>query len=249
MQRLVASPCSLPQMPRAAFLDAVSNLGFAKVEAFTSWAAAHLDPTQPARGYRDEAAARAIRYSSLHLPPVTMDDVASVDRAIAAARFAADLGADVVLYKAATREAYIRYAPRFLDGLVGVGVIPVLQNHFGTAVSSFADVREVMDGVGDPRLRLLLEVGHYHKGGESWEPACERYGERIALVHVKDMRGPTPVPFGSGEVDFMALLRRLEQLDYHGDIVVEIETEADAAERLRQMGQACDHLYHCGLKD
>jgi len=166
-----------------------------------------------------------------------------------AARFAQALGVDVVLYKADTRQSYVDCAGRFLDALAGIAVTPVVQNHFGTAVSSLQDLRDVMDGIADPRMKVLLEVGHFAIAGVHWGAACDICGDRIALVHVKDVAAGKPVPFGAGEVDFPGLFARLDGLGYSGDFVVEIEVPGDEQARLRLMVEACDYLYRHGLTE
>ena len=240
MDRLVASPCCNPELTLDEALAAYSNLGFRQFEAFTGWCQSAFDWEQDPRSYLAVGERYGMRFSSLHLPPVN-DDPDSVRRALQAARFGAAVGAEVVLFKANSRQNYVRHAGAFLDGLDEIGVTPVLQNHAGSPLSSLADFREVIDGIGDARMRTLLEVGHFHAVGVSWRAGYELLGESIALVHLKDMVGAQSVPFGTGEVDLPGLFATLEGAGYGGNYVVEMEVE-DRENTLRHLAEARDYL-------
>ena len=222
-------------------LNAYANLGYRNFEVFTSWAQSAVDLTHSPDIYRSQAKQYGMRLTSMHLPPVTEDIEASVARIVAAARFARDLGANVVLYKAATRPLYIEGAGPFLDGIAEVGVIPVLQNHAGTALSTPADFREVIDGIGDDRMKTLLEVGHFHTVGISWQEGYDLLGDSIRLVHIKDQIGSQSVPFGTGEIDLPGLFSHMNKAGYTGRYVVEMEVE-DRENTLRYLGEALAYL-------
>lgn len=223
--RLVASPCCLPQLGLEELLDLYRDLGFRNIELFTSvgWPSS-VDPLGDADALRARVDERGMRITSMHLPPITAElDVA---RAVTAAGFARGVGADVALFKAATRELYIESAGQFLDETAGVGITPVLQNHAGAAISTLDDFRTVLGGIGDPRMRTLLEVGHFARVGVDWRDAYDVLGETIALVHVNDIDGDgRSVPFGTGTVDFAGLLSHLDDVGYTGNLVVELELD------------------------
>lgn len=251
--RLVASPCCLPQLGLEPLLQLYRGLGFRNIELFTAsgWPSA-VDPLSDddaRRALRKRVEEHDLRVTSMHLPPVTADFEESVAQAATAARFAGGLGADVVLFKATTRELYVESAGAFLDQIDGAGVTPVLQNHAGSAISTLDDFRAVLTGIGDPRMRTLLEVGHFARVGIDWRAGYEVLGDTIALVHVNDIddRGRS-VPFGTGTVDFRGLLAHLDDVGYTGNIVVELELDGhtksvqptltglrDALELLRQV--------------
>ncbi|MBM7789707.1 sugar phosphate isomerase/epimerase family protein [Tenggerimyces flavus] len=226
--RFVASPCCLPQLGLVQLLHLYRDLGFRNIELFTAggWPSA-VDPLGDADAQaelRTQVEERGMRVTSMHLPPITAEfDVA---QAVTAARFARGVGADVVLFKATTRDLYIESAGPYLEATAGVGVTPVLQNHAGAAISTLDDFRAVLAGIGDPRMRTLLEVGHFARVGVDWRDAYDVLGESIALVHVNDIDGNgRSVPFGTGTVDFEGLLKHLDDVGYTGNIVVELELE------------------------
>lgn len=225
MQRLVASPCCNPKWTFPQALAVARDLGLDKFEAFTEWTDAALDVRAEPQAYRRTAVSFGIRFASMHLTSVTEDFEASLARAVAAVRFAAAIGAPVVLAKARTRPLYLRALPAILDAAEPLGVTVVIQNHKGSALNSPDDCVEVLRGVGDERLKALLEVGHFHAAGWTWDQAYESLRGRVALVHLKDIAAGRSVPFGAGEVDFHGLFAQLDADGYEGDFVVELEDE------------------------
>jgi sugar phosphate isomerase/epimerase len=239
--RLVASACSSPTLDLETLLTRSAAMGYRKCEAFTSWAAAHLDLDRDPAAYRAQAARHGIAFTSLHLPPVSAASGPTFARAVHAARFARDLGAGVVIFKADSRATYIAAGRPFLDAIAGCGVVPVLQNHAGSPITSLADLQEVRAGIDDPRMRTLLEVGYLHLAGTRWPEAVQALAGSIALVHIKDHIGERRVPFGQGEVDLCGLFAHLQAIGYPGDIVVEMEVSKDVEENLRLQAEAVAH--------
>ena len=241
MGNIAVSPCSNPQMELDGVLKAYSALGYRKFEAFTGWAKSAFDLKADPGLYREKAARYGMSFSSMHLPPVTDDLETTLAGAAQAARFAEAAGAGVVLFKANTRENYVRAGVRFLDAVEGLKITPVVQNHRGTAISTLADCREVLEGIGDARMKALLEVGHFHSVGVSWPQACELLAGRIALIHVKDQVAAQSVPFGTGEIDLPGLFSHMHSLGYAGDYVVEMEVQ-DGQNTLGYLGDALQYL-------
>ncbi len=241
MARLAASPCSNPEMTAAEAMAAYSGLGFRKFEVFTSWVASAFDFDAPPSLYVDLAHRFGMCYSSLHLPPVTAEGDGSLERAVRAARFAWAIGAPVVLFKASSRELYIRAGRAFLEMIRGLEITPVLQNHAGSPITTLEDFGEVLEGIADPRMKTVLEVGHFHSAGVHWRDGHALLSNTVALVHIKDQIGSQSVPFGKGEIDLPALFRHLREAGYEGDFVVEMEVE-DRENTLRYLSEAIEYL-------
>jgi sugar phosphate isomerase/epimerase len=79
--------------------------------------------------------------------------------------------------------------------------------------------------------------------------ALEVLGPHVKGVHCKDaLRSPssdvlgTEVPLGQGEVNFPALLARLQALDFRGPLVIEREGGARAVEEILAGRAYLDHL-------
>jgi sugar phosphate isomerase/epimerase len=93
-------------------------------------------------------------------------------------------------------------------------------------------------------MRVLLEVGHFHSVGVHFRDAHALYGDRAALVHIKDQKGEQSVPFGAGEIDLPGLFELLAASGYHGKFVVEMEV-ADPANTQRYLAEAFSYLDRC----
>lgn len=249
--RLVSSPVYFPHWPLEKVLSVCHDLGFHKFEGFSEWSASRLDwrgdPVLPRR----LAESKSLSFTSFHLPTIREDEDAGLGDALTAARYAAGLGAKIVLFKAASREILVRTILRFLNALDGanLGLTPVLQNHFGTAISGVNDYRQVFSSLGDDlRMKAILEVGHFQRAGILWKEGWDYLGERVALIHVNDIRAGQSVLFGTGEVDFRGLMRRIKTSGYSGDMVVELELsnrESNPQETIEGVKQAVEFLERC----
>jgi sugar phosphate isomerase/epimerase len=240
MRNIAVSPCSNPEMSLEEIMRNYSGLGYKQVELFTSWAKSAVNVKDGHETVLQAAARYGLSFSSLHLPQIT-DNPESVDIAVQTARYAAALGVKIVLFKAKTRELYIRSAGTFLDAIGDLDIVPVLQNHKGTAITTLDDFQDVIEGINDKRMKTLLEVGHFHSVGVSWREGCDLLGESIALVHIKDQIGAQSVPFGTGEINLPGLFKHMESVGYGGNFVVEMEV-ADKENTLCYLGEAYRYL-------
>ncbi|OGV40355.1 MAG: hypothetical protein A2X48_23645 [Lentisphaerae bacterium GWF2_49_21] len=239
IEQFVASPCSCPKTGLEQCLKDFSALGYRKFEVFTEWAESRVDIDKSAAEYLELGRKYGMSFTSMHLPAIADDLDAGVARAIKAAKFAKELGVKVVIYKAKTRELYIAGAKKFLDGIEGVGITPVLQNHKGTPITTIDDYRAIIKGINDSRMKTLHEVGMFHSVGVKWKEGYDFLKGSIALVHIKDQIGDTRVPFGEGEVDFKGLFSQLNADGYAGEIVVEMEVcRDDYAKTIKLLGDA-----------
>jgi L-ribulose-5-phosphate 3-epimerase len=79
--------------------------------------------------------------------------------------------------------------------------------------------------VDSSALRLTIDIGHLHCQGEL--PITEnviKYGDRLANVHIEDMRGGIHehLYFGEGEIDFPPVIAALAKIGYAGLLSVEL---------------------------
>lgn len=242
---LIASPMCLPTLTLEELLPIFHRLGFRKLELFTGGPASGIDPTKGAGFYRSLAAPYGIEFESLHLPVADPEDAASRTRAHDALAFAGEAGVKVVLIKAPTREAYAKVAPEILDRAEELGLTVVVQNHSGTPVATIDDVREVLNGVGDPRLKVLLEVGHFEKVGIPWREAFDAFRDRIAYCHIKDLRNGASTVFGQGTIDYDSVFAAMREIGYEGGYVVELEArdlEDDQQRITEALSVSLEHL-------
>ena len=80
-----------------------------------------------------------------------------------------------------------------------------------------------------PRVKVCLDVSVSALMGEDSIAQIQKYGERIAYVHMKDWARGKFVPMGQGTVglDFAQIRTALNGIDYRGWVMGELSTYAD----------------------
>lgn len=203
-------------------LSAYAGIGYRHFEAWMSGRGSALDLSKGARFYRELAAQYRMDFCSLHMPALQDASASSIDTAVDIARFATDLGVHTVTFEAVDKETYIKACSEFLKRVDGMDLTAVVQLHEGRSIGTIDDLYEVLDRVGNDRLKVQHEVGSFHALHIPWKEVCDRFDSRIGLVHLKDMVGNQSVPFGTGEIDVRELIAYMERSGYRGYYVVEI---------------------------
>ncbi|WP_328614377.1 TIM barrel protein [Amycolatopsis sp. NBC_00355] len=184
----------------------------------------------------------------------TDQETALAEAEESAALFAA-CGGDVLVLAAATGLDGYDERPRLTDAewatLVetagkirdiarGHGLRTVLHPHVGTHVEQQAEVERFL---GDSDLGLCLDTGHLMIGGTDPVELAKRFPERVAHVHLKDVKGDLAaevragrlgyteavgrglyVPLGEGDVDVASMVRSVQAAGYDGWYVLEQDT-------------------------
>lgn len=120
------------------------------------------------------------------------------------------------------------------------GLVATLHPHVGTMVESGEETERVLSGSG---IGLCLDTGHLLIGGGDPVRVAQQHPDRIAHVHLKDVRldwahkvrsgeatyteavsGGLYVPLGQGDVDVAAIVTALEDHGYRGWYVLEQDT-------------------------
>jgi inosose dehydratase len=129
------------------------------------------------------------------------------------------------------------------DYIQGQGIKFAYHHHLGTVVENQADM-EAFIATTSPSVGFTLDTGHAALGGVKTIDTIERYPERIAHIHCKDVRGPVhaearrtgksfldgvlagmfTVP-GDGGIDFGAVMKALKGINYSGWIIIEAEQD------------------------
>lgn len=129
------------------------------------------------------------------------------------------------------------------DYIAAQGLRFAYHHHLGTVVETQADM-DAFIAATSPKVGFTLDTGHAALGGVRSIDTIERYPERIAHVHCKDVRGPIhaearrtgksfldgvlagmfTVP-GDGGIDFGAVMKALKGIDYSGWIIIEAEQD------------------------
>jgi len=141
------------------------------------------------------------------------------------------------------------------------GLRAVYHHHMGTVIQTEGELDRLMEAV--PSLGLLFDPGHLAFAGIDPLAVLDRYGARIAHVHLKNVR-PVIVararaqrwsfrravvegaftiagngrPPSDGSVNFPAIFARLASLNYRGWLVVEAEEDPVKAPPLEKARNA-----------
>jgi sugar phosphate isomerase/epimerase len=140
------------------------------------------------------------------------------------------LGADHVTMELPTDDALLR---RVADYAAARKLRLAFHTHGQGGASGFDKVLNA-----SPYTALNFDVGHYYGvNGESPVPLVEKYHDRIASLHLKDRRGPTPgqpaaeggrgggpnMPWGQGETPLAAVLQSMKKNKYRFPASIEYE--------------------------
>ena len=120
------------------------------------------------------------------------------------------------------------------------GLRTVFHHHIGTWIETPDETRRLLE-MTDPRLLgLCFDTGHWKFAGGDPVRGIRQYADRIWHVHFKDhdprvaeqsreydWDGPTSIgrgvfcELGTGDIDFVSVVRALDEIEYAGWIVVE----------------------------
>ena len=134
-------------------------------------------------------------------------------------------------------------------------------HHLMMVAETFEETDAILSRTG-PEVGLLLDTGHAAAGGFDYACLIERHGDRIAHIHLKDVRqgvlgrvrrenlsfndavraGLFTVP-GDGDLDFGPLARFVRDTGWRGWLVVEAEQDPALAPPLPTVRRAHDHIF------
>ena len=111
------------------------------------------------------------------------------------------------------------------------GITAALHNHLRTCYDDLEDLSRILAKTRD--LALCLDTAHAVAANIDLEEVLKLYRDRIALVHLKDLRARVSkssvrfkrdfVNVGEGIVDFKGFLKMLDLYGYRGYLMLEIE--------------------------
>ncbi|MUZ75414.1 myo-inosose-2 dehydratase [Agrobacterium vitis] len=140
------------------------------------------------------------------------------------------------------------------------GLTLAYHHHLMMVAETFDEISSLFDQTG-PEVGLLLDTGHAAAAGFEYTRLIERFAERIAHIHLKDIRSPVmaavregdlsfndavrrgmfTVP-GDGIVDFAPLAAHVRKSGYRGWLVVEAEQDPAMVPPLPAVTAAFDHI-------
>ncbi len=199
------------------------------------------------REYRGVMAAEGLSFVGLHwlmVSPgglhVTTPDAALRERSWAHIRSLIDLCADlgdggVMVFGSPRQRSTTGGISReeatrnYVEGLRAVApqaegrgvtiLVEALPAEQSDVVVTLAEAAAIVREIGSPAVQTMFDS---HNAVDETEPhveLVEKYFDVIRHVHVNEMDGRYP---GTGDYDFGALLRKLEELDYRGWVSLEV---------------------------
>ena len=131
---------------------------------------------------------------------------------------------------------------RLCDLADDLGVTIAIEPEPLLVVASSADALRMIEEVGSPRLRVNLDIGHAFLTDDDPAASIRMLGAHIIHLHLEDMAAGVHrhLPFGAGDIDFLAVRRALDETGYTGPYVVDLfgqdrPPEEVAAQALRGM--------------
>lgn len=111
------------------------------------------------------------------------------------------------------------------------GVVMAIETEAANVIDTPARARRVMDEVGSPNLKMILDCANLFHIGEVSEAimrprideAIAAFGRDVVIAHGKDIRPSDGIDFcgaGFGIVDFPYMIERLRSVDYKGDMML-----------------------------
>ncbi len=128
------------------------------------------------------------------------------------------------------------------------GVTACLHPHWGTMVQNADEIDRVLR---NSSVGLCLDTGHITCGGGDPVAIVEEFADRVDIVHAKDVRKSLTdklltgeltwsqgikaamfTPIGEGDIDFAAIVKRLDEAGFDGYYVLEQDIMIDGEPRI-----------------
>ena len=143
------------------------------------------------------------------------------------------------------------------------GIKLAYHHHMGTGVQSMAETNRLLESTDPQYVYLTYDCGHFTFAGEDPLAALNRFKDRVAHVHLKDVRpkvlsqvkaermgfmeaviaGVFTVPGDrEGSVDFPSIFALFDEAGYDGWLVVEAEQDPAKANPLEYAIMAMNYL-------
>ncbi len=137
----------------------------------------------------------------------------------------------VVVRREKTIKEAIKTLTKFAKQAMDSSVVPALHNHLGTCFETEQEIAQALDKVED--LKLCFDTAHAEAANIDSLNFIRKYRDKIALVHLKDLRRRVTksrvsftkdfVNVGSGIIDFQKVISNLKDCGYNGHLMLELD--------------------------
>jgi inosose dehydratase len=129
-----------------------------------------------------------------------------------------------------------------------IGIQLGYHNHMGSLGQGPGEVDKIMDAA-DPRYaKLELDIAHYFAAGGDPAKAVEEYRGRLLFLHIKDVVTTVPaadnnnqayrfVELGRGEINLPAVFAALQETQFRGWAVIELDGPTDPSRTPKQSAE------------
>lgn len=134
-------------------------------------------------------------------------------------------------------DAYCRRCNEFVKAAEKYNLKAALHNHLGTCVENQDELDKFMEAV--PGAALLLDIAHLHAGGGDCVKTIQKYHDRLAAVHFKDIFYKDlnvgleewwdrlrfcELGGGNAGLDYEAIAKELQKFNYDKWVLIEHDT-------------------------
>lgn len=105
-------------------------------------------------------------------------------------------------------------------------------DHPGTPFALAADTLALVEAVSSPALKMNLDLYHAQIGEGNLIALLRRCGPAIGEIQVADVPGRQQP--GTGEINYRAIARTLQEMNYHGTVALEGWASGDSTTALKQ---------------
>ena len=106
-------------------------------------------------------------------------------------------------------------------------------DHPGYWLSDIRTAAQLIDEIGDGRLKVLCDLYHLGVMGVDLSAVVEEHVRHIGYIHAADVPGRHEP--GTGNIDWKSVLSRLAACGYDGFVGFEYSPEGDSMESLRRI--------------
>jgi inosose dehydratase len=240
-------------------IDEIAALGFTGIQLRSNLVPRYKDKPEELRRRLADRKLALLCFSSGNVSADPDRREALLETHVAHARFAKALGSPFLQVtserpkgRPPTADEYDRLGQLLTEigrRTLDVGVRLVYHNHMGGFGESPDEVARVLEAADRHYVDLLLDVAHYAQGGGDPVRAVARHRDRLALLHLKDVRSTPPVAghsereayqfveLGRGRVDLPGVIAALKGTSFRGPAVLELDDVPDAGRTPRECSE------------
>ncbi len=224
----------------------ISSLGFKGIQLRSNVIKEYGSQPELVQNYLKQHALEFSMFSSGNANINTGDDEAVIQLHVEHAKFVKAAGGNYIQLTNSSRpkeglpsssdlQKYGKLINEIGRRTSNIGIQATYHNHMHQLGETPEEVEIIMENCDDRYVKLLLDVAHYHQGGGDPVEAISRYKDRISSLHLKDVRPSdgtgsrayTFVELGEGKVDFDGIFRALQQIQFKGWGIVELDSVPD----------------------